>query len=144
MSVGNGPRNEGHDSAALPAQRAQPGWARPGAAADASARAARAAAPPVPMNPAPVRRLRAMALLAVALLAVSALAGAQPVQIEDDRGRLVSLPPPPQRIVSLLPSLTESLCALGHCQRIVGVDRHSNWPEAVTGKLPRLGSGLDP
>ncbi|ABM60467.1 ABC transporter substrate-binding protein [Verminephrobacter eiseniae] len=96
------------------------------------------------MNPAPVRRLRAMALLAVALLAVSALARAQPVQIEDDRGRLVSLPRPPQRIVSLLPSLTESLCALGQCQRIVGVDRHSNWPEAVTGKLPRLGSGLDP
>src|SRR6218665_3237123 len=108
MSVGNGPRNEDHDSAALPAQSAQPGWARPGAAADASARAARAAAAPVPMNPAPLRRLRAMALLAV-----SALARAQPVQIEDDRGRLVSLPRPPQRIVSLLPSLTESLCALG-------------------------------
>src|SRR6218665_364975 len=134
MSVGNGPRNEDHDSAALPAQSAQPGWARPGAAADASARAARAAAAPRPMNPAPVRRLRAMALLAVALLAVSALARAQPVQIEDDRGRLVSLPRPPQRIVSLLPSLTESLCALGHCQRIVGVARQRAAPGAGPGR----------
>ena len=38
---------------------------------------------------------------------------------------------PPQRIVSLLPSLTESVCALGACARLVGVDRFSNWPPSV-------------
>jgi iron complex transport system substrate-binding protein len=48
---------------------------------------------------------------------------------------------PPQRIVSLLPSLTESVCALGACARLVGVDRYSNWPESVKA-LPALG-GLD-
>lgn len=47
----------------------------------------------------------------------------------------------PQRIVSLLPSLTESVCALGACERLVGVDRFSNWPEQVS-TLPKLG-GLD-
>jgi iron complex transport system substrate-binding protein len=47
----------------------------------------------------------------------------------------------PQRIVSLLPSLTESVCALGACARLVGVDRYSNWPESVKA-LPTLG-GLD-
>ena len=50
---------------------------------------------------------------------------------------------PPQRIVSLLPALTEAVCVLGACQRLVGVDRYSNWPEQVR-QLPQLGGGLDP
>ncbi len=50
---------------------------------------------------------------------------------------------PPQRIVSLLPSLTETVCALGACDRLVGTDRYSNWPEAVQA-LPKLGGGIDP
>lgn len=49
----------------------------------------------------------------------------------------------PQRIVSLLPSLTESVCALGECARLVGVDRYSNFPDSIRG-LPRVGGGLDP
>ena len=50
----------------------------------------------------------------------------------------MTLPHPPLRIVSLLPSLTESVCALGACARIVGTDRFSNWPADVVG-LPKLG-----
>ena len=42
---------------------------------------------------------------------------------------------------SLLPSLTESVCALGACDRLVGVDRYSNWPASVQA-LPQLG-GLE-
>ena len=49
----------------------------------------------------------------------------------------------PQRIVSLLPSLTETVCALGQCQRLVGVDRYSNFPPAVQ-RLTQVGGGLDP
>ncbi len=49
----------------------------------------------------------------------------------------------PQRIVSLLPSLTESVCELGACSRLVGVDRYSNWPASVQ-QLPRVGGGIDP
>jgi cobalamin transport system substrate-binding protein len=48
---------------------------------------------------------------------------------------------PPQRIVSLMPSLTETVCALGACGRLVGTDRYSNWPPPVR-ILPKLG-GLD-
>ena len=70
---------------------------------------------------------------------LSALAG----EITDDRGMKVNLARPPQRIVSLLPSLTETVCALGQCQRLVGVDRYSNFPESVT-RLPQVGGGLDP
>ena len=65
------------------------------------------------------------------------------VSITDDKGRQVSIAQAPKRIVSLLPSLTETVCALGRCQDLVGVDRYSNFPQAVR-KLPQLGGGLDP
>ncbi len=65
------------------------------------------------------------------------------LQIRDDRGITVTLAAPPQRIVSLLPSLAETVCELSQCQRLVGVDRYANWPAAVR-KLPRVGGGLDP
>ena len=61
--------------------------------------------------------------------------------LRDDRGAALVLAASPQRIVSLLPSFTESLCALGACARLVGTDRFSNWPASVVG-LPKLG-GLD-
>ncbi len=65
------------------------------------------------------------------------------LQITDDRGVLVTLAQPPQRIVSLLPSLSETVCELGQCHRLVGVDRYSNYPASLQ-KLPQLGGGLDP
>lgn len=68
---------------------------------------------------------------------------AQPIQVVDDRGRTVVLPSPPQRVVSILPSLTETVCALQQCHRLVGVDRFSNWPASVEA-LPRVGGGIDP
>ena len=80
------------------------------------------------------------------LFAVSALMGAgaaQALQVTDDRGVTVSFAKTPQRIVSLLPSLTETVCELGQCQRLVGVDRYSNFPDSVRA-LPVVGGGLDP
>ena len=50
---------------------------------------------------------------------------------------------PAQRIISLLPSLTETVCALGACNRLVGIDRYSNWPESIA-QVPRMGGGIDP
>lgn len=69
--------------------------------------------------------------------------GAQALTITDDRGVKVEFNRSPQRIVSLLPSLTETICELGQCRRIVGVDRYSNYPAYVRG-LPKLGGGIDP
>lgn len=70
-------------------------------------------------------------------------AAAQAVTVRDDLQQPVEIRQPPQRIVSLLPSLTETVCALGACERLVGVDRYSNWPDRVKA-LPRMGGGLDP
>lgn len=64
------------------------------------------------------------------------------IHVNDDRGQTVTFRSSPQRIVSLLPSLTEIVCALGQCGRLVGVDRYSNWPAAVAA-LPKMGGGLD-
>src|ERR1700712_2438485 len=83
--------------------------------------------------------LRWFAAFAVGVFA--SVASAAQVDVRDDRGAMVSLPAPPTRIVSLLPSLTESVCALGGCGRLVGTDRFSNWPASVA-SLPKLG-GLD-
>jgi iron complex transport system substrate-binding protein len=47
----------------------------------------------------------------------------------------------PQRIVTLLPSLTETVCVLGHCGALVAVDDFSDWPAQIR-PLPRVG-GLD-
>ena len=68
---------------------------------------------------------------------------AQAVEVVDDRGFRTSLPHAPQRIVSLLPSLSETICELGYCQRLVGVDRYSDFPLSLQ-SLPQLGGGLDP
>ena len=80
-------------------------------------------------------------LLAVAWLGIDAHAAG--LEITDDRQVTVRLSAPPQRIVTLLPSLAETVCALGQCQRLVGVDRYTNWPADIA-HLPRLGGGLDP
>ncbi|MDI1338935.1 helical backbone metal receptor [Polaromonas sp.] len=84
--------------------------------------------------------VRAALLLSLTFLAV---APARALQLTDDRGVSVSFAQSPQRIVSLLPSLTESVCAMDRCQRLVGVDRYSNYPASVR-SLPVLGGGLDP
>lgn len=82
-------------------------------------------------------------LLIVLLAWVAAGAHAAPITITDDRGVSVSFAQPPQRVVSLLPSLTETVCELGECGRLVGVDRYSNFPAAVKA-LPQVGGGIDP
>ncbi len=82
-------------------------------------------------------------LPAVLLACTSLLAHAAPFEIEDDVGTRLRFEQAPQRVVSLLPSLTETICALGHCHKLVGVDRYSNWPQTVS-RLPQVGGGLDP
>jgi len=98
---------------------------------------------PAPHPAPPDRRahhwLRAALALCVGVAA--GLAQAAALRIVDDRGHAVDLPRPPQRIVSLVPSLTETVCALGACERMVGVDRQANWPAAVK-SLPQVG-GMD-
>jgi iron complex transport system substrate-binding protein len=84
---------------------------------------------------------RYVAVIAVVFCAL--LSPVHALQLTDERGVTSTFAQPPQRIVSLLPSLTESVCAMGECQRLVGVDRYSNFPATVK-RLPSVGGGLDP
>jgi iron complex transport system substrate-binding protein len=61
--------------------------------------------------------------------------------VADDRGQHVTLRQPIERIVSLLPSHTETLFALGLGDRLVGVDEFSDFPPA-TRTLPKLGNAF--
>ncbi len=92
---------------------------------------------------APWRRLLVAvpALCLLGLLGLGTAADAAPFMLRDDRGTEHRFDAPPRRIVTLLPSLTESLAVLGGSPRLVGVDRYSNWPPDLAA-LPRLG-GLD-
>ncbi|TXT36672.1 MAG: iron complex transport system substrate-binding protein [Comamonadaceae bacterium] len=83
------------------------------------------------------------ALILFWLLTLLSAQTAQALQVTDDRGVVVTLAQPPQRIISLLPSLTETVCELGQCASLVGVDRYSDYPASVK-KLPQVGGGLDP
>ena len=85
-----------------------------------------------------------LALVGLAWMWAALAAGADAAQepapsVVDDRGQALAPSARVVRLVSLSPTLTESVCVLGACDRLVGVDRFSNWPESVT-KLPHLGS----
>jgi iron complex transport system substrate-binding protein len=74
--------------------------------------------------------------------APSAANASFPVRVKDDLGRSVVVSKEPKRIVTLLPSHTETLFALGLGSRIVGVDDYSDYPADVV-RLPKLGGMYD-
>jgi len=45
--------------------------------------------------------------------------------------RTVTIPKEPQRIVSLAPSITETIFYLGAGDKLVGVTKYADWPPAV-------------
>ena len=92
-------------------------------------------------------------LLALLFLAVPVRAqGAVPspaagppafTEVTDEAGRHVRVPQPVQRIVSLAPSLTETLYALGAQDRLVGVTNYCDYPPAAQSKT-KVGGAVNP
>ena len=64
--------------------------------------------------------------------------GGYPISIVDDTGATVEIPREPARIVSLAPSNTEILFALGLGDRVVGVTTACDYPEAAK-KIDKIG-----
>jgi ABC-type Fe3+-hydroxamate transport system substrate-binding protein len=62
----------------------------------------------------------------------------------DELGFALELRQPPQRIVSLVPSLTETLFALGLENTIVGVTKYCVAPRELVAPLPKLGGTKNP
>ena len=62
----------------------------------------------------------------------------------DASGVELRLAHPPRRIVSLLPSTTETLCALGLAEALVGVTAYCVEPRELVRHKPRVGGTKDP
>lgn len=92
--------------------------------------------------------------LAAFLAAVALLTGCSPdvgpvpashpasVVVRDDAGRTVRLRTHARRVISLVPSVTEAIVAMGASERLVGRTRYDTAPEVQD--LPSVGGGLDP
>jgi iron complex transport system substrate-binding protein len=83
------------------------------------------------------------ALVLVLGLGAAVAPAAAAVTVRDMLGREVRLPAPPRRIVSLVPSATETLFALGAEDRLAGVTDFCDHPPAARDK-PRVGAMLAP
>ena len=93
-------------------------------------------------------RLMRIAISVILLsLLVIMFTGCQPEFVPgtyiDDMGRGVSIDKVPQRIVSHVPSITETLFALGLEERVVGVSDYCNYPEEAKLK-PSVGDYFNP
>ncbi|HWG85250.1 MAG TPA: ABC transporter substrate-binding protein [Deinococcales bacterium] len=84
-------------------------------------------------------------LLATLVLAAlpSAVAATYPLTVKDDLGRNVTLRAEPKRIVSLVPSHTETVYAVAAGSRLVGRDDYSNYPADAL-KVPAVGGLYNP
>lgn len=76
--------------------------------------------------------------MGVAGLLAASVGWAAPVSVRDARGKVVTLPAPPKRILSIAPSNTEILYSLGLGPRIVGVTDFCDYPTQARQK-PKVG-----
>jgi iron complex transport system substrate-binding protein len=97
------------------------------------------------------RSLVVWGLLALLIIALVGCAGAKtpevsevakPISVVDDAGRTVEIAETPQRLVSLAPSNTEILFALGLGDKVVGVTDFCDYPEEA--KAIEKAGGIEP
>ncbi|HBI15078.1 MAG TPA: cobalamin-binding protein [Desulfobulbaceae bacterium] len=80
-----------------------------------------------------------MIIAALCFCLFPAVAGSR--MLQDQAGRSVTVPERPQRVIALIPSLTEIVFALGRGDLLVGATQFAKEPLAAA-KLPRVGSYL--
>jgi iron complex transport system substrate-binding protein len=93
-----------------------------------------------------IRHPRSIHFAITALLVFTTLVApmrAQAFAMRDMVGRELRLPTSPQRIISLVPSVTEVIFALGGEEKLVGVTDYCDFPPAAKQK-PKVGSMLSP
>jgi len=95
------------------------------------------------MNPARIQKNCARVIPVILVLMVSSVLPASGVNVTDDAGTTIALNATPSRIVSLAPSNTEILAALGLLDRLVGVTDVCDYPPSEN--ITRIGgySGIN-
>jgi iron complex transport system substrate-binding protein len=97
----------------------------------------------LPVNGAGRGRVARGIVLIVMLAAPLPPTPAQAFTVRDSLGRATTVAAPPRRIVSLVPSATEIIFALGAAERLVGVTDYCDFPPEAKGK-PSVGGMVDP
>lgn len=82
--------------------------------------------------------MKRFSLMLALFACLPALPAAAAVEVTDDLGAKVRLEKPAGRIISFAPHVTELLFAIGAGKRIVGVVKHSDFPEEAK-KIPEIG-----
>ncbi|MEO5843683.1 MAG: cobalamin-binding protein [Caldimonas sp.] len=90
------------------------------------------------MNAALSRRSRRAALAAAVVASLLAFADAHALTVVDDAGRSLVFDRPPQRVVTLAPSLVELVFAAGGGSSLVGTSALSDHPQEARA-IPRVG-----
>jgi iron complex transport system substrate-binding protein len=92
--------------------------------------------------------LRAIAFIMAAGVLIAGCERDQPsndsadIVVQDDAGRSVALSQPASRIVSLMPTVTDLVIAMGHADRLIARTDYDNDPRIA--RLPSIGGGLTP
>ncbi|GHF40549.1 iron complex transport system substrate-binding protein [Deinococcus metalli] len=87
--------------------------------------------------------MKILTLTTTLALAGTAAAATYPLTLTDDLNRKVTVKAEPMRIISMVPSTSETLCALNVCDRLVGVDAYSDFPAQLS-KVPKMGDLYTP
>lgn len=93
---------------------------------------------PIPPTKVPSTTVPGIPTSAPTMVPPTAAPAAFPLTITDDVGRPVSLKAAPQRVVSLAPSNTETIYALGRGALVVGVTEYCDYPAEAKEK-PKIG-----
>lgn len=81
------------------------------------------------------RRLNLITVILITLLLLSfSFSKTFPIILKDDLGRTIAIKKYPERIISLAPSSTEILFAIGAGDKIVGVTDYCNYPKEALAK----------
>jgi iron complex transport system substrate-binding protein len=87
--------------------------------------------------------MRKNLIIKIFLLSLSLQLSLADYKARDDRGKLIVLKNPPNRIVSLAPATTEMLFAIGVGNKVVGVTSYCDYPP-LTKNLPKVGGFINP